>query len=48
MKNIAAVQVYPIASYGSVEVALFTMVWKKDGSAWKLSRVLSYDHVLAK
>jgi hypothetical protein len=30
-----------------VEVALFTQVWKKDPSGWKLARVLSYDHRLA-
>jgi ketosteroid isomerase-like protein len=29
-----------------VEVALFTMVWKKDESGWKLARVISYDHRL--
>jgi len=29
-----------------VEVALFTMVWKKEGDAWKLARVLSFDHRL--
>jgi hypothetical protein len=26
------------------EVAQFTHVWKKDDGAWKISRVLSYDH----
>jgi ketosteroid isomerase-like protein len=30
-----------------VEVALFTHVWKKEPSGWKLARVLSYDHRLA-
>jgi hypothetical protein len=29
-----------------VEVSLFTQVWKKEGGAWKLARVLSYDHRL--
>ena len=29
-----------------VEVALFTMLWKKEGEKWKLARVLSYDHRL--
>jgi hypothetical protein len=29
-----------------VEVALFTQVWKKEESGWKLTRVLSYDHRL--
>lgn len=29
-----------------VEVALFTQVWKKEESGWKLARVLSYDHRL--
>lgn len=29
-----------------VEVALFTHVWKKDATGWKVSRVLSYDHKL--
>ena len=29
-----------------VEIALFTQVWKKDASGWKLARVLSYDHRL--
>jgi hypothetical protein len=29
-----------------VEVSLFTHLWKKDGGAWKLARVLSYDHRL--
>lgn len=29
-----------------VEVALFTMVWKKEEGGWKLARVLSYDHRL--
>jgi hypothetical protein len=29
-----------------VEISLFTQVWKKEGSAWKLARVLSYDHRL--
>jgi hypothetical protein len=29
-----------------VEISLFTQVWKKEGSAWKLARVLSYDHKL--
>jgi hypothetical protein len=27
-----------------VEEALFTNVWKNDNGAWKLTRVLSYDH----
>jgi len=58
-------KVYPIASYGAVEVgehrfyrlfadkpeklvevALFTMLWQKQGDGWKLKRVLSYDHRL--
>ena len=29
-----------------VEVSLFTQVWKKDESGWKLTRVLSYGHRL--
>lgn len=29
-----------------VEVGLFTQVWKKEESGWKLARVLSYDHRL--
>jgi len=29
-----------------VEISLFTHVWKKDASGWKLARVLSYDHRL--
>ena len=29
-----------------VEVALFTQVWKKEPSGWRLARVLSYDHRL--
>jgi hypothetical protein len=29
-----------------VEVALFTHVWKKEESGWKLARVVSYDHRL--
>ncbi len=29
-----------------VEVSLFTQVWKKETSGWKLARVLSYDHRL--
>jgi ketosteroid isomerase-like protein len=29
-----------------VEVSLFTNVWKKDATGWKLARVLSYDHKL--
>lgn len=29
-----------------VEISLFTQVWKKEGTAWKLARVLSYDHRL--
>ena len=29
-----------------VEIALFTNVWKKSAGAWKVSRVLSYDHQL--
>jgi ketosteroid isomerase-like protein len=29
-----------------VEVSLFTQVWKKEPSGWKLARVLSYDHRL--
>jgi hypothetical protein len=29
-----------------VEVGLFTHVWKKEESGWKLTRVLSYDHHL--
>jgi ketosteroid isomerase-like protein len=29
-----------------VEVALFTQVWKKEQSGWKLARVLSFDHKL--
>ena len=29
-----------------VEIALFTQVWKKDASGWRVSRVLSYDHRL--
>jgi hypothetical protein len=31
-----------------VEVAQFTNLWKREGSAWKLTRVLSYDHRLTK
>ena len=27
-----------------VEVAKFTHIWRKTGSSWKISRVLSYDH----
>ena len=29
-----------------VEISLFTQVWKKEASGWKLARVLSYDHRL--
>jgi hypothetical protein len=29
-----------------VEISLFTQVWKKEGSMWKLARVVSYDHRL--
>ena len=29
------------------ETGRFTMVWKKEGDAWRLARVLSYDHRLA-
>jgi Domain of unknown function (DUF4440) len=29
-----------------VEISLFTQVWKKEGSIWKLARVVSYDHRL--
>ena len=29
-----------------VEVALFTQVWKKEATGWKLARVVSYDHRL--
>ena len=29
-----------------VEISLFTQVWKKEASGWKLARVLSYDHKL--
>jgi ketosteroid isomerase-like protein len=29
-----------------VETAQFTHVWKRQGTGWKLSRVLSYDHKL--
>jgi len=29
-----------------VEVSLFTNVWKKDATGWRLARVLSYDHRL--
>lgn len=29
-----------------VEISLFTQVWKKEESGWKLARVLSYDHKL--
>lgn len=29
-----------------VEISQFTIVWKKDESGWKMSRVLSYDHKL--
>lgn len=29
------------------ETGKFTHVWKNDGDTWRLSRVLSYDHVLA-
>jgi ketosteroid isomerase-like protein len=29
------------------ETGKFTMVWKKEGDAWRLARVLSYDHQLA-
>ncbi len=27
-----------------VEVSLFTNIWKHENGAWKLTRVLSYDH----
>ena len=27
-----------------VEVSLFTNIWKNENGAWKLTRVLSYDH----
>lgn len=30
------------------ETALFTQVWKNDGGKWRLARVLSYGHVLAR
>ena len=29
-----------------VEISLFTQVWKKEDSGWKLTRVLSYGHRL--
>jgi hypothetical protein len=29
-----------------VEVSQFTQVWKQEAGAWKLSRVVSYDHRL--
>ena len=29
------------------ETGKFIDVWKNEGAAWKLSRVISYDHVLA-
>ena len=29
------------------ETGKFIDVWKNEGGAWKLSRVISYDHVLA-
>ena len=29
-----------------VEISLFTQVWKKEASGWKLARVISYDHRL--
>ncbi len=30
------------------EVAQFTHVWKEENGQFRLARVLSYDHVLAK
>jgi Domain of unknown function (DUF4440) len=30
------------------ETARFTQVWKKDNGKWRVARVLSYDHKLAK
>jgi ketosteroid isomerase-like protein len=29
-----------------VEISKFTNLWKKEGDAWRMSRVLSYDHKL--
>jgi hypothetical protein len=29
-----------------VEISLFTQVWKKEPTGWKLARVVSYDHRL--
>lgn len=31
-----------------VEISQFTHVWKKEPGAWKLARVLSYDHKVTK
>lgn len=39
-------QLLPGKSEKLVEISLFTHVWKKEGEAWKLARVLSYDHRL--
>jgi ketosteroid isomerase-like protein len=54
LANYGAVQVgehrfyrlFPDKPEKLVEVALFTMVWKKEENGWKLARVLSYDHRL--
>jgi hypothetical protein len=48
LNNYGAIQVGEHRFYPEklVEIALFTQVWKKETSGWRVSRVLNYDHRL--